>query len=130
MSDECEKNTLSFCCLRTFLRKLQSYQIRMSCAMLKGYLYARKHFFLNGSNMMIVDTASHTKIWSSIWQHKVIFNTYVAHGLTCSLTKTYHFSNHLNSHESSLGFLMAETPYHGKHGLSLSLKGLASMEWQ
>ena len=30
----------------------------------KGYLYARKHFFLNGSNMMIVTTAPHTKrLW-------------------------------------------------------------------
>ncbi len=35
-----------------------------------------------------------------------------------------HFSNALNSHESSVGAMVTGATYHGKHGLSVKLHGL------
>jgi hypothetical protein len=55
---------------------------------------------------------------------KVLFNTYVAHGMNSGKAFAKHFSNSMNSLQSSLGFYETENTYTGKNGYSLHLVGL------
>jgi L,D-transpeptidase-like protein len=55
---------------------------------------------------------------------KVLFNTYVAHGMKSGKEFANKFSNSLNSYKSSLGFYETESTYNGKNGYSLHLMGL------
>lgn len=55
---------------------------------------------------------------------KILFNTYVAHGRNSGEEFATHFSNKLNSFQSSLGFYVTTNTYQGAHGLSLKLKGI------
>ena len=54
---------------------------------------------------------------------KVIFNTYVAHGINSGKEFAKEFSNVAESNKSSLGFYTTATTYSGKHGYSLHLQG-------
>ena len=54
---------------------------------------------------------------------KVLLNTYVAHGKNTGVDMATRFSNIPESLQSSLGFYLTKGTYHGKHGLSLRLKG-------
>jgi hypothetical protein len=56
--------------------------------------------------------------------HKVLLNTYVAHGRNSGQEYASKFSNVNSSYQSSLGFYRALGTYQGKHGLSLRLQGL------
>jgi hypothetical protein len=56
----------------------------------------------------------------------LVWNTYVAHGRNSGVDMAEHFSNQLNSNESSLGFYITKNTYNGKHGLSLRISGLES----
>lgn len=57
-------------------------------------------------------------------QHKLLFQTYVAHGRNSGELMAAAFSNTFSSFQSSLGFYQTLNTYQGKHGLSLQLKGL------
>ena len=50
--------------------------------------------------------------------------SYVAHGRGSGLKFATRFSNSVRSHQSSLGFYITASTYHGQHGLSLRLTGL------
>ena len=63
--------------------------------------------------MWIVDLAKKT----------LLLNTYVAHGQGSGDNMATDFSNVAESHQSSLGFYVANETYFGKHGLSLKLDG-------
>ncbi len=54
---------------------------------------------------------------------KVVFNTYVAHGVNSGKEFANEFSNVPESNKSSLGFYTTATTYSGKHGYSLHLQG-------
>ncbi len=54
---------------------------------------------------------------------KLLLNTYVAHGQGSGANMATSFSNIEESHQSSLGFYIANETYFGKHGLSLKLDG-------
>ncbi|MBO0948112.1 murein L,D-transpeptidase catalytic domain family protein [Fibrella forsythiae] len=54
----------------------------------------------------------------------ILFHTYVAHGRHSGGLLATQFSNEINSNQTSLGFYRTMGRYHGKHGLSLKLKGL------
>ncbi|QJD80774.1 murein L,D-transpeptidase catalytic domain family protein [Spirosoma rhododendri] len=56
--------------------------------------------------------------------HKLLFNTYVAHGRNSGGLVPDRFSNTPSSWQTSLGFYRTLGTYMGKHGLSLQLKGL------
>ncbi|GAB3282260.1 murein L,D-transpeptidase catalytic domain family protein [Larkinella harenae] len=56
--------------------------------------------------------------------HKLLFQTYVAHGRNSGELMAATFSNTSSSYQSSLGFYQTLGTYQGKHGLSLQLKGL------
>jgi len=55
---------------------------------------------------------------------RVLLNTHVAHGKNSGLQYAEHFSNRVESLQSSLGFYVTKSTYKGKHGLSLRLAGL------
>lgn len=56
--------------------------------------------------------------------HKVLMQTYVAHGRNSGGEYANSFSNRMDSHMSSLGFYITKNTYKGQHGLSLKLSGL------
>lgn len=55
---------------------------------------------------------------------KLLFHTYVSHGMNTGDLAAKFFSNKNDSHQSSLGFYQTLNTYYGKHGLSLKLRGL------
>jgi len=57
-------------------------------------------------------------------KNAIVYKTYVAHGKNSGLNHAESFSNHIQSHKSSLGFYITGSTYYGKHGYSLRLSGL------
>lgn len=55
---------------------------------------------------------------------KILFNTYVAHGVKSGTAIANMFSNEPESNKSSLGFYETAETYIGKHGYSMHLKGV------
>jgi hypothetical protein len=55
---------------------------------------------------------------------KLLFHTYVAHGMQSGLHYANEFSNAPESNKSSLGFYLTRTTYFGSNGYSLRLEGL------
>lgn len=56
--------------------------------------------------------------------NKVLFNTWVSHGKNSGGINASSFSNRRGSLKSSLGVFLTDSPYFGKNGYSLHLKGL------
>jgi len=56
--------------------------------------------------------------------YKLLYNTYVSHGIKSGVLASNHFSNKHDSKESSIGVYKTDKPYYGRHGLSLKLSGL------
>jgi hypothetical protein len=55
---------------------------------------------------------------------KLLFNTYVSHGMNSGVEYATSFSNKANSFKSSLGFFVTSKTYVGRNGLSLKVQGL------
>ncbi|MDP3560662.1 MAG: murein L,D-transpeptidase catalytic domain family protein [Legionellaceae bacterium] len=55
---------------------------------------------------------------------KLLFYTYVSHGIRSGVLSSNYFSNKYNSKASSIGVYKTDKPYYGRHGLSLKLDGL------
>jgi hypothetical protein len=55
---------------------------------------------------------------------KLLYNTYVSHGMNSGIEYATSFSNRANSFKSSLGFFVTSKTYVGRNGLSLKVKGL------
>ena len=55
---------------------------------------------------------------------KLLFNTYVSHGMNSGVEYATSFSNRANSFKSSLGFFVTSKTYFGRNGLSLKVQGL------
>jgi L,D-transpeptidase-like protein len=55
---------------------------------------------------------------------KLLFNTYVSHGMNSGVEYATSFSNRANSFKSSLGFFVTSKTYVGRNGLSLKVLGL------
>lgn len=55
---------------------------------------------------------------------KLLFHTYVSHGLKSGAFESQFFSNKYNSKASSIGVYQTAKTYYGRHGLSLQLEGL------
>jgi hypothetical protein len=56
--------------------------------------------------------------------HKLLYNTLVAHGKRSGYVNATKFSNRRGSNKSSLGFFRTGNSYYGKRGYSLQLEGL------
>lgn len=69
--------------------------------------------------------SSHKRLYViDLQEKKVLFNTYVAHGLKSGQEMATEFSNTPESNKSSLGFYTTMNTYHGRNGYSLRLNGL------
>jgi hypothetical protein len=55
---------------------------------------------------------------------KLLFNTYVSHGMNSGVEYATSFSNRPESFKSSLGFFLTSKTYLGRNGLSLKVQGL------
>ena len=69
--------------------------------------------------------SSEKRLWIfSLKDKKLLFNTYVSHGITSGARLTHYFSNKYNSKATSIGVYRTEQTYYGRDGLSLRLQGL------
>lgn len=94
-----------------------------------GFMNLKNQHALN-TNKNIVTIVDFTKpstekrMWIvDLKNRTLLLNTYVAHGQGSGENLATNFSNVAESHQSSLGFFIANETYFGKHGLSLKLDG-------
>jgi len=57
-------------------------------------------------------------------KNKLVYNTYVSHGVNSGGREAKRFSNTVNSRQTSLGTYLTDTTYYGGNGYSLKLDGL------
>src|SRR3990167_1660194 len=57
-------------------------------------------------------------------ENKLLFHTYISHGINSGTLLSTYFSNKFNSKASSIGVFNTEKAYRGRHGTSLKLYGL------
>jgi len=92
------------------------------------YQYSKNGVIENKDVLTIIDfdkTSDQKRFFIiDVTAHKILFNSYVAHGQKTGELEAQAFSNRENSHQSSLGFYLTDNTYFGKHGLSLRLDGL------
>lgn len=89
---------------------------------------ARENNLASNNMLTIIDyslPSSEKRLWVfDLEQGKLLFHTYVSHGIKSGVLLTTNFSNKNNSKASSIGVYKTEKPYIGRHGLSLQLSGL------
>ena len=69
--------------------------------------------------------SSKQRLWIfDIHRNRLLYNTYVAHGVNSGDVIPHHFSNQSSSRETSLGTYVTQDTYMGSKGISLNLKGL------
>ena len=69
--------------------------------------------------------SSKQRMWIfDLRKEKLLYNTYVAHGMNSGMSTPHHFSNKSSSKETSLGTYVTRDTYIGSKGLSLNLQGL------
>lgn len=69
--------------------------------------------------------SSEKRLWVfDLKANKLLFYTYVSHGLKSGSLLTNFFSNKYNSKASSVGVYTTDKSYYGRHGVSLQLDGL------
>jgi hypothetical protein len=82
----------------------------------------------NGSVITVVDftkSSREKRMWIiDLFNKHLLLNTWVAHGQGSGDDMATNFSDTNESHQSSLGFFLADDVYVGKHGRSLRLDGL------
>ena len=86
-------------------------------------------FTVDHNNILVVIDYSLPSNKKRLWvfdlrQHRLLFNTYVAHGIKSGTLWTSFFSNKYNSKASSFGVYKTDKAYYGREGLSLRLEGL------
>ncbi|MGR5543176.1 murein L,D-transpeptidase catalytic domain-containing protein, partial [Vibrio campbellii] len=58
-------------------------------------------------------------------KQKLVYNTYVSHGVNSGGKTATKFSNVVNSRKTSLGTFLTDDTYYGGNGYSLRLDGLS-----
>ena len=92
-----------------------------------GYNKLKAEGKIKNELLTIVDfslPSTEKRLWVlDMTDHKVLFNTLVAHGKNTGGDMATEFSNIENSFQSSLGFYVTAETYYGKNGLSLFIDG-------
>jgi len=95
---------------------------------INGFLKLKKSGQIKKDILTIIDfslSSNEKRLWIIDFnKDQVIYNNYVAHGRNSGNEFAKVFSNKPQSYMSSLGFYVTGNTYHGKHGLSLRLKGM------
>lgn len=69
--------------------------------------------------------ANQKRLWVfDVYARKLLFHTYVSHGIKSGALISNYFSNRYNSKASSIGVYKTDKSYYGREGLSLRLTGL------
>ncbi|MBX2842573.1 MAG: murein L,D-transpeptidase catalytic domain family protein [Flammeovirgaceae bacterium] len=96
---------------------------------LKGFLLLKSKGQLSAERdiITIIDfsqTSKNNRLWViDLQDRRLLYNSLVAHGRNTGNEFANNFSNIPQSFQSSLGFYVTGSTYHGKHGLSLYLNG-------
>lgn len=95
---------------------------------IKTLACAREYNVEHNNILTIIDyslPSSEKRLWVfSINDMKLLFHTYVSHGIKSGELLSMYFSNKYNSKASSIGVYKTEKAYRGREGLSLRLDGL------
>lgn len=96
---------------------------------LRGYQRLRQKGQLRNTHILTVIDYTLSSLQKRLFvldlrSGKVLYNTYVAHGMNSGKEYAHKFSNALESLESSLGFYVTMNAYQGKNGLALRLRGM------
>lgn len=96
---------------------------------MKGFNYMKDRGSFHNDNIISIVDFSKPSYMKRLFiidvaNYKVLFNTYVAHGMQSGKAFAEEFSNVPESNKSSLGFYETLGTYMGAHGYSLRLHGL------
>ena len=94
-----------------------------------GYERLRKRRLLHKTTVLSVcdfsQASSEERMYViDILNKKLLYRTYVAHGINSGKDYANSFSNRQNSYKSSLGFYITKQSYYGDNGLSLRIQGM------
>lgn len=94
-----------------------------------GYYKLKKRGFLRRTNILTIcdfsQSSSNQRLYViDVVNRRVLYRTYVAHGINSGEEYASSFSNRMESCKSSLGFYVTSTTYEGANGLSLRIDGL------
>lgn len=82
----------------------------------------------NNNILTVIDyslPSSEKRLWVfDLHNNRLLFNTYVSHGIKSGTRLSTFFSNKYNSKTSSIGAYTTEQSYYGRDGISLRLDGL------
>jgi len=95
----------------------------------KGYEYLLNENKLQNTSLLTVCDYSQGSSSKRLYvidlkEGKLLFNTYVSHGKKSGDEYATSFSNRMDSHKSSLGFMVTGGTYNGKKGYSMHLDGM------
>ena len=94
-----------------------------------GYYKLRKKGLLRNTNILTIcdfsQSSSNQRLYViDVRNRRLLYRTYVAHGINSGSAFASSFSNRMESCKSSLGFYVTSTTYNGSNGLSLRIDGL------
>jgi len=95
----------------------------------KGYEYLLSESKLQDSSLLTICDYSQSSSSKRLYvidlnEGKLLFNTYVSHGKKSGDAYATNFSNRMDSHKSSLGFMVTGGTYRGTKGYSMYLEGM------
>lgn len=91
---------------------------------------AKKYHIEHRPILTVIDyslPSSRKRLWVfDLEQGKLLYHTYVGHGIASGSLLTNHFSNRNNSKATSMGVYLTEKAYFGREGMSMRLTGIDS----
>ncbi len=118
--------------MRAIKSMLSQASVAMSPAVIHKVLLtlkcAKKNHTQHDNILTVIDyskPSNEKRLWVfDLRKNRMLFHTYVSHGIASGTLLTQQFSNRYNSKASSLGVYKTDRSYYGRHGLSLKLAGL------
>jgi hypothetical protein len=94
-----------------------------------GFYKLRKKGLLRRSNILSIcdfsQSSSNQRLYIiDVRNHRLLYHTFVAHGINSGREFANNFSNKMESGKSSLGFYITTSTYVGVNGLSLRIEGM------
>ena len=100
----------------------------LECAMLGYHRLLRRHALRRTDVLSVCDFSQPSSVKRmyviDVRNRRLLYRTYVAHGISSGREFANSFSNRPNSHKSSLGFYVTRESYIGSNGLSLRIDGV------
>src|SRR3990167_3161690 len=110
------------------LKEQKSLNSALVDKVLTTLVCSKMHHVDHNNILTIIDyslPSSEKRLWIfDLKAKKLLFYTYVSHGITSGSLRSEYFSNKYNSRASSIGVFKTEQAYYGREGLSLKLEGL------